>query len=152
MNCKYCHSEHFHKSGFTRDKQRYECKDCGRYFVVGDDRVSDKIIGTKALCVVLYSLAKASYSMLGKVFDHNRSLIYRWIREAGLTTPEPEISENIQEIEFDEMWHFIKKDDKLWVIKAFDHCSRRTVGWTLGGRQKTTRLQRSGDCTAKWNT
>jgi hypothetical protein len=42
-----------------------------------------------------------------------------------------------------------KKDNKLWVIKAFNRCRRRTVGWTLGGRQKTTRLQRSGDCTAK---
>jgi hypothetical protein len=26
-----------------------------------------------------------------------------------LNTPEPEISEDIQEIEFDEMWHFRKK-------------------------------------------
>jgi hypothetical protein len=41
-----------------------------------DDRTNDKIIGTKALCVVLYSLAKASYGMLGKIFDRDRSLIF----------------------------------------------------------------------------
>jgi hypothetical protein len=45
--------------------------------------------------------------MLGKVFDRDRTLIYCWIREAGLNTPEPEVSEDIQEIEFDEMWHFV---------------------------------------------
>ncbi|MDR0871200.1 MAG: hypothetical protein LBN39_10455 [Planctomycetaceae bacterium] len=36
------------------------------------------------------------------------------------------------------MWHFVKKDNKLWVIKSFDHRSRRTVGWTLGGRDTAT--------------
>ncbi|GHT24507.1 hypothetical protein FACS189419_09480 [Planctomycetales bacterium] len=58
--------------------------DCGRYFVVGDERTNDKIIGTKALCVVLYSLAKASYGMLGKVFDRDRSLIYRCPEKQGI--------------------------------------------------------------------
>jgi transposase len=77
MGCKHCHSENFYKSDFTRGKQRYKCKDCGRHFVIGDDRTNDKIIGTKALCVVLYSLAKASYAMLGKIFDRDRSQIYR---------------------------------------------------------------------------
>ncbi|MDR3109749.1 MAG: hypothetical protein LBU65_08690, partial [Planctomycetaceae bacterium] len=24
----YCHSTNFYKSGFTRGKQRYKCKDC----------------------------------------------------------------------------------------------------------------------------
>jgi hypothetical protein len=41
--------------------------------------------------------------MLGKIFNRDRSLIYHWIREAGLNTPEPKISEDIQEIGFDEM-------------------------------------------------
>ncbi|MDR0870379.1 MAG: IS1 family transposase, partial [Planctomycetaceae bacterium] len=45
MDCKHCHSVNFHKSGFTCGKQRYKCKDCGRYFVFGDDRTNDKIIG-----------------------------------------------------------------------------------------------------------
>jgi len=46
--------------------------------------------------------------MLGKLFGRNRSLIYRWIREAGLSTKEPTINEDITQIEFDEMWHFIQ--------------------------------------------
>jgi hypothetical protein len=46
--------------------------------------------------------------MLGKIFGRKRSQIYRWIRESGLRTIEPEINGEITEIEFDEMWHFIE--------------------------------------------
>ena len=47
--------------------------------------------------------------MLGKIFGRNRSLIYRWIREAGFRTAEPAIDGEITQIEFDEMWHFIDR-------------------------------------------
>jgi hypothetical protein len=45
--------------------------------------------------------------MMGKLFGRNRSLIYRWIRDAGLNMDEPVIGGEITQIEFDEMWHFI---------------------------------------------
>jgi transposase-like protein len=43
--------------------------------------------------VEFYSLGKASYHMLGQIFGRNRSLIYQWIREAGMLTEEPAIGE-----------------------------------------------------------
>ena len=46
--------------------------------------------------------------MLGKLLGRNRSLIYRWIREAGVNTKEATIDGDITQIEFDEMWHFIQ--------------------------------------------
>ena len=106
--CKNCKSEKVVKSGKVRGKQRYKCKECGYNFVVGDDRTNEKIAALKALCVLLYSLGKGSYNMMGKLFGRNRSLIYRWIREAGLNTEEPTIDGEITQIEFDEMWHFIQ--------------------------------------------
>ena len=106
--CKNCKSEMVVKSGKVRGKQRYKCKDCGYNFVIGDERTNEKIVALKALCVLLYSLGKGSYNMMGKLFGRNRSLIYRWIREAGLNTDEPAISGEITQIEFDEMWHFIQ--------------------------------------------
>ena len=48
------------------------------------------------------------HTICGKLFSRNRSLIYRWIREAGLNTDEPKIDGEIVQIEFDEMWHFIQ--------------------------------------------
>src|SRR5215470_1134108 len=106
--CKNCISEKVVKSGNVRGKQRYKCKDCGYNFVIVDGRTSDKIAALKALCVLFYSLGKGSYNMMGKLLGRNRSLIYRWIREAGLNMEEAAISEEITEIEFDEMWHFIE--------------------------------------------
>jgi transposase-like protein len=106
--CKNCKSGKNVKSGKVRGKQRYKCKDCGYNFVVGDERTNEKILALKALCVLLYSLGKGSYNMMGKLFNRNRSLIYRWIREAGINTEEPVIDGEISEIEFDEMWHFIQ--------------------------------------------
>jgi hypothetical protein len=91
-----------------RGKQRYKCKECGYNFVVGDERTNERVVALKALCVLFYSLGKGSYNMLGKLFGRNRSLIYRWIREAALNTKEQAIDEEITEIEFDEMWHFIQ--------------------------------------------
>jgi transposase len=106
--CKNCKSEKVVKSGKVRGKQRYKCKECGYNFVIGDERTNEKIAALKALCVLLYSLGKGSYNMMGKLFGRNRSLIYRWIREAGINTEEPSINGEITQIEFDEMWHFIQ--------------------------------------------
>ena len=106
--CKNCKSDKVVKSGKIRGQQRYKCKECSYNFVIGDKRTNEKIIALKALCVLLYSLGKGSYNMLGKLFGRNRSLIYRWIRDAGLSTKEPDISGEITQIEFDEMWHFIQ--------------------------------------------
>ena len=72
-----------------------------------------------ALCVVFYSLGKGSYNILGNIFGRNRSLIYQWIREAGLLTEEPAIDGEIKEIEFDEIWHFIQT-----INRALAHQSR----------------------------
>ncbi|MDR0493649.1 MAG: hypothetical protein LBH74_08460 [Nitrososphaerota archaeon] len=59
------------------------------------------------MCILLYSLSKASYTMLAKIFDTWPSLVYRWIIQAEAQLPDTEISDEICEIEFDEMWHFV---------------------------------------------
>ena len=107
VKCKNCESGCIVKNGKTREKQRYRCKECGYNFVEGDGRTNEKITAKKAMCVLLYSLSKASYSMLAKIFDTWPSLVYRWIKEAGAKLPDQEVSGQISQMEFDEMWHFI---------------------------------------------
>ena len=46
--------------------------------------------------------------MMGRLLKIDHTLVYRWVRAFGEKLPEPEIPGNIQEIEFDEMWHFIR--------------------------------------------
>jgi hypothetical protein len=74
---------------------------------VGDNRTSDKVAAKKAMCILLYAMAKGSFRMLGRIFQRDHTLIYRWIRSFGEGLPEPEVSGEIKEMEFDEMWHFV---------------------------------------------
>ena len=106
--CKKCGSDHTVKSGILANKQRYSCKDCGCNFREGDNRTNDKVAAKKALCILLYAIAKGSFRMMGRILGIDHTLVYRWVREFGERLPEPEVAGDIQEIEFDEVWHFIK--------------------------------------------
>jgi transposase len=120
--CKRCQSATTIKNGIVRKKARYKCKVCGYNFIEGDERIKENLVVKKALAVILYSLGKASFGMLGKIFGVNRSLTYRWIKEEADKLPEPVISGEISEMEFDEMWHFVgsKKtkngSSKQWIV------------------------------------
>ena len=105
--CKKCHSVRAVKNGIVKNRQRYRCKDCGCNFREGDDRTNEKIAAKKAFCVLMYSMAKGSYRMIGKILGIHHTLVYRWIRAFGERLPEPKVSGDIKHMEFDEMWHFI---------------------------------------------
>ena len=89
-------------------KQRYRCKDCGFNFVGGDLRINESLAPKKALTVLLYSLSKASFRFLGRLFGVSPTLPYRWVKAEAGALAEPEISGAIREMEFDEMRHFIR--------------------------------------------
>ena len=144
--CKNCKSTVVAKSGWVNGKQLYRCKGCGYHFTEGDARTNEKIVAKKAMCVLLYSLCKASFRMLAKIFDTSPSLTYRWIVEAGCRLPERSVPGNITEMEFDEMWHFVKSK------KTNCGSSRR---WTVAhgelwlGYSVIVILQPFGDCMTK---
>jgi transposase-like protein len=105
--CKKCGSDRAVKNGIVSQKQRYRCKECGCNFRQGDNRTNEKVAAKKALCVLLYAMAKGSYRMMGRILRIDHTLVYRWIRAFGESLPEPEVSGEIKQIEFDEMWHYI---------------------------------------------
>jgi transposase len=107
--CKKCGSVQTVKSGFVAGKQRFLCKECGCNFREGDARTNEKVAAKRALCVLLYAMAKGSFRMMGKILNTNHALIYRWIRAFGESLPEPAVSGSIQHMQFDEMWHFIQQ-------------------------------------------
>lgn len=149
VSCKRCESKRAVKNGEVRGKQRYRCKECGLNFIEGDGRVNESLVVKKALAVILYSLGKASFNMLGKIFGHSPSLLYRWIVEEMAKLPEPAISGDIKEMEFDEMWHFIGSK------KTNSGSSRRWIvaqGELLPGWSAVVMLQRSSGSTTRSST
>jgi hypothetical protein len=59
------------------------------------------------LAVLLYSFGKASFRWLGKLLNVSAVSTYKWVRQAAESLPEPEVREEIQEMELDELWHFL---------------------------------------------
>ena len=105
--CKKCETQEVSKNGFLRCKQRYLCKTCGYNFVCGDERSNPKTAVKRAFAVILYSLGKASYRFIAKLFNVSPSTVQKWIASEAAPLEMPEIPDALREIEFDEMWHFI---------------------------------------------
>lgn len=140
--CKNCKSDKIVKNGKVRNVQRYCCKTCGYNFIEGDKRIKQNTQVKKALAVILYSLGKASFRFLSKLFNTDVSLVYRWIRKEGEGIKESAVSGEIQEIEFDEMWHYIQSK------KTKDGSSRPWIvahGELLHGSSVIVMLQPSKD-------
>jgi transposase-like protein len=146
--CKNCQHTHTVKNGFVRGKQRYQCRACGDNFVMGDERHSHSTAVKKALCVIVYSLGKASFGFLAKLLGVSRTTTYYWIRQAAASTDEPTIAPDVQAIEVDEMWHFMQsKKEKFgslqpWIV---------VQGEPLPGYLVVVMRQRSNDSTTKSN-
>ena len=137
VECKNCKSTNTVKNGIKRKKQRYLCKECGYNFVVGNAHHSPQKIAKKALVVMLYSLGKGSYSMLAKIFGVTNGTIHNWVAEVANALPESEIPQEIKEIEFDEMWHFIvKKNENCGLSKRL---TADQVEWLHGYLDNVTR-------------
>ena len=149
VTCKRCASEHIVKNGTVRRRHLYKCKACGLNFIEGDRRRNESLPVKKALAVILYSLGKSSFGMLGKIFGHSRSLIYRWIVDEAAKRPEPVIAGDLKEMEFDEMWHFIGSKNtssglsKRWIVAH---------GELLPGLQAVVMLRPSGGSTIRSST
>jgi transposase len=146
LSCKRCSSKEFVKSGIVSGKQRYRCKHCNHYFREGDARTNDNIAAKKALCVLFYGMAKGSFRMLGRLLNVHYTLVYRWIREFGAALPEPSVSGDIAEMEFDEMWHFIGQKKR-----NFGSSKRLIVahGELWAGCSAIVILRHSDDCTTR---
>ena len=99
IECKRCNSTKIVRNGLSNNnKQRYLPKKRGYTFVEEDQRANRKIKAVKALCVLLYSICKASFNMPAKIFKNWPSVIYYWICQAGNALSETQISDKIQEI------------------------------------------------------
>jgi transposase len=105
--CKKCGSEKVVRSGIVGGRQRFRCKGCGCNFRLGDNRTDEKIAAKKALCILWYAMGKGSYRMIGRILGLDHSLVYRWIRDFGAGLTEPKVPNDVVEIEFDEVWHFV---------------------------------------------
>ena len=86
------------------------------------------------MCIILYATGKVSINKIVQILNMCWSLVYRWINETAEKFRNYKIKDNIKETEFDEMWHFLYKKHKLWVIKTLDRSKNKMIAWVAGSR------------------
>jgi transposase len=141
MECKQCRKGHIVRNGRVRGKQRYRCKDCGYNFIEGDARVRRDTAIKRAFAVLLYSLGKASYGFIARLFDVTPPAVKKWLEREPAKLRDPALSGDIREIELDELWHFVQRKE------TSDGSSRRWIALhaePLPGLSAVVMLQRSG--------
>ena len=106
--CKRCGEGGAVKNGFVRGKQRYRCKSCGCNFVLGDERVDPHGSAKRALAALLYSVGKGSFRFIARLFGVTPAAVLRWVQREATDLDEPPVTGSIREMEFDEMWHFLR--------------------------------------------
>jgi len=120
MSCPKCNHDHIIRNGKVKGSQRWKCKDCGFQFTRTTAR--GRPLWQKSLAVFLYCHG-VSMNALAKMFQVRTSSILKWIRrfaQEHYEKPEPRGKAIIMEL--DEMWHYVKKNDrnsgygKLWIV------------------------------------
>ena len=147
LRCKRCGSEEQVKNGFMKGLQRYRCKACGLNFT--DTPPRGMPLHIKLTAVLLY-VSGLSMNRTAKMLGVSTPSVMTWIEQfakAYAQKPEPEGRAVV--VELDEMWHYLKKSNKLWVWKAWDRATGRLLDWELGGRDRAT-LERLLERLKRW--
>jgi len=123
IKCKHCNSEDCRKHGISHNKnspskQRYQCKECGKVFVVGDNRFDLKKYPVKLREQVIRTyLSKTSIRGIEYIFDVHNSLVSKWIKRCSKNIKKMQDKINkskdpkvIDILEVDELFTYIKKN------------------------------------------
>jgi transposase-like protein len=112
ISCKKCGASEVIKSGTQDGKQRYLCRKCNAVFRNTKPKYSSEL---KAEVIKLY-LGSGGIRAIGKAKGIHHSVISYWIKKAGIIMKEAFIEKmekvqekNIQILEVDELFTYVKK-------------------------------------------
>jgi IS1 family transposase len=133
---KRCGSGEQAKNGLVRGKQRDRCRTGGLNFTDTPPRGMPPAM--KVTAVLLY-LGGLSVNRTARLLGVSTPSAMAWIEQfAKACAQKPEPEGRALAVELDEVWHYLKKADKLWAWKARDRASGRVVDWECGGRDAAT--------------
>ena len=115
MQCPKCVSKEYVRSGFTRGKQRYQCRKCKCNFTQSQKRGAS--LETRLRALQLY-LEGVGFRAIGRIMGVNNVTVLNWVRSMGksvksyVQTEMPIDIRHVDFVEMDEMWHFtVKKSE-----------------------------------------
>jgi insertion element IS1 protein InsB len=136
--CPRCGSRRLIRFGIVAGKQRRRCKRCRYQFTRPDGHGTPE--PTKRAAVSLYGYG-LSFNTVAHLLGTTAQSVLRWVCgyvDHHCSKPPP--GEAVV-IELDEMWHFLqRKDNKVWIWKAYDRATGRLVDWECGDERTFRRL------------
>lgn len=114
--CKKCGSDKHHLAGKINGKQRYKCTVCYSHYVMQDGR--KRYNDTQKLHALLLFRKGLSLRSIADIIGTNNVTVLKWIRGFGATLKAHILSQPIEKteeldvIEIDELWHYVKKNSK----------------------------------------
>ena len=113
MKCRFCHSLDVVKSGHVRNKQRYKCKECKKNYVT-DITSRGMSLGIKMEAIRLLKEGMGLRG-IGRILGVSATTVMVWVRnyasiiEEMIQENKVKNIEDIEVVELDEMWHYVKK-------------------------------------------
>lgn len=153
--CPHCGSGRHKKNGHIHNrKQNYRCKNCGKQFVMDNEK---KVIGMETRELIKKALLeRASLRGICRIFDVSLTWLLSFVAilykelpsNLGIESYEDDLQGNNSviilkfEVEADEMWSFVgKKKNKQWIWIAMDAKTRQVIAFHVGDRgRKGARL------------
>ena len=138
--CPTCGSEHLIKNGSVHNnKPKYQCKGCGRQFVVNPTKTS--IPNEIKLLIDRLLLERISLRGIARVTQVSWSWLQDYVNQKLAQTPcQVNVSGKPSgklTIECDELWSFVdSKKNEVYVWLAIDRNSRKIIGCFVGDRTR----------------
>lgn len=141
LTCPKCQLSHIKKNGHTYyGKQNYQCRLCGRQFVLKEQRVS--LEKQQLICSLL--LERISLRGICRVLGVSLCWLLNFIERLYSANPEdlsfqiPNDAEiEILLLEADEIWSFVaNKENKRWVWLILERRSRQIIALHIGDRSQ----------------
>jgi transposase-like protein len=114
MVCEHCGSEVFCKNGFTKGKQRYLCKSCGRNQTEGDGR--KKYLDQERYAALVMYLEGCGFRQIARILREifcikiHYQIVIHWIKQAGAKLSEKKRrTPTIPVLELDELYTYAQK-------------------------------------------
>ena len=92
----------------------------------------------KAPALLFYAMGNVSFCSIARVLGVSDVAVLNWVRDEARKLPEPSTKAELVVVTLDEMWHVVKKTEKLWLWRTYDPIARRTIAWVLGRRDDAT--------------
>jgi transposase-like protein len=112
MPCPKCASERFIKNGFLKQRQRYLCQECGFNYSTPHGHGKPKEMKRQALRLYLEGMG---FRGIGRILGVSNVAVLKWMNLAAdrlrmhLQREMPKQSKKISVMEWDELWHFVRK-------------------------------------------